>query len=106
MGSVPLPWEQLLVLSLLGRDSSLELFLQAKGVADSITDDLDSTTTLPDITPQQIIISITPNNPRTTTPPIKAVTIIRERPWRSPRRSSPGSKGRSKISSTAALGSW
>merc|ERR1712080_639593 len=104
--SVPLPWEQLLVLSLLGRDSSLELFLPIEGVADSITEPPVAITTNLDIITQLTTTDTTLDSPHTTTPPaINTTAMGREKPWRSPRRSSPGSKGRSKISSTQALGS-
>merc|ERR1711962_164553 len=102
--SVPLLWEQRLVLSLLGRDSSLELFFP---VEDSTTDTLVAITTNLDIITQQDTIDTTLDSPHTTTPPATAITDMeREKPWKCPRRSSPGSKGKSRSSSTAVHGSW
>merc|ERR1711962_1776529 len=105
--SVPLLWEQRLVLSLLGRDSSLELFFPVEEVEDSTTDTLAAITTNLDIITQQDTIDITLDSPHTTTPLATAITdMVREKPWKCPSRSSPGSKGKSRSSSTAVLGSW
>merc|ERR1712179_282788 len=66
--SVPLPWEQLSVLSLLGKDSTLELYFPAEGLADRATDSLAGTTTNPVTTTPPTTTGTTPSSPRTTTP--------------------------------------